>query len=295
MELERSTEMLDGTDAWDVPLGGLSGLERVILGRTHVEAAVAEIRFVTDHRELPEPVAAQIWEGLGTDRYPVFEPSTQMVVNIEITPQGPVQSQSSQQGWLLATADRATAVTLMPALVILQTREYERYSTSLGQPLARILELMTAATGVGKIQRLGLRYINRLTEPDANTPEFWRDHIRPPFAGPLHSPVASLVAGIHQQVELTLDPTAGARVQSGVFLDQQPGVAAKASRYSYLVDLDVFREQATVYEPLLVANQMRQLNRTALALFAQVLSEQYLATLKPEPAAPTPTNVTNGG
>lgn len=295
MEQQSLRETPDGTDTWDVPLGGLSGLERVMLSRTHVEAAVAEVKFVSDHRELPESVAAQVWEGLGTDRYPVFEPSTQMVVNIEITPQGPVQSQSSQQGWLLATADRATAVTLMPALVIVQTREYERYSTSLGQPLARILELMTAATGVSKIQRLGLRYINRLTDPDATTPEFWRDHIRPSFAGPLHSPVASLVAGTHQQVELKLDPTAGARVQSGVFLDQQPGVAANASRYSYLVDLDVFRERAAVYEPLMIANQVRQLNRTALALFAHVLSEQYLATLGPEPAAPTPTNETNGG
>lgn len=276
------------TDEWDVPLGGLPGLARVRLERTHVEGAVAEVRFVSDLTDLPESVAAQVWEALGTDLFPVFEPSTQMIVTIEITPEGPVPVQDSQQGWLLATSDRSTAITLLPKLVIVQTREYERYSRSLGVPLQRVLELFTAATGVSRIQRLGLRYINRLTDGGAVAPTFWRDHIREPFAGPLNGPVSHLVAGVHQQVELRLDETAGARVQSGVFTDQQPGTPAAVARYSYLVDIDVYREQAMAYDSGRCADHVRQLNRTALAVFANVLSEQYLAELHPVPAAPAP-------
>lgn len=194
--------------------------------------------------------------------------------------------QDSQQGWLLATSDRSTAVTLLPTLVIVQTREYQRYSTSLGDPLRHVLELFTAATGVARIQRLGLRYINRLTDPSAETPTFWCDHIKEPFAGPLNGPVAHLVAGVHQQVELKLDETAGARVQSGVFTDQQPGTPDAATRYSYLIDIDIYREQAMTYDSARCANQLRQLNRTALAMFANVLSERYLAELHPVPAEP---------
>ncbi|MEJ7690622.1 MAG: hypothetical protein WKF76_09470 [Nocardioidaceae bacterium] len=67
-----------------------------------------------------------------------------------------------------------------------------------------MLELFSAASGVTLIQRLGLRYINRLAEEDATTPAFWRDHIREPFAGPLNGAVAELVSGIHQQVQLKL-------------------------------------------------------------------------------------------
>lgn len=165
--------------------------------------------------------------------------------------------------------------------------------TSLGEPLQRVLELFSAAAGTTRIQRLGLRYINRLTDAAAETPAFWRDHIREPFAGPLNGPVADLVVGVHQQAEFKLDDTAGARVQSGAFADQQPGSAGVAN-YSYLVDIDVYREQAMTYEPTPCANQVRQLNRTALAMFANVLSEDYLAELNPVPAGPVAAFRTKG-
>ncbi len=272
-------------DGWDVPLGGLEGLARVQLERTHVEAAAAEVRFVTDQRELSQAAAARVWEGLGTEAYPVFEPSTQTIMTVTINPAGAVPVQESQQGWMLATSDRATAVTLLPSMVVMQTRDYKRYSTSLGGPLAKVLSLFTEATGVSRVQRLGLRYVNRLTDPAAGSPAFWCDHIREPFAGALHGPVAHLVTGVHQQVQLQLDETAGARVQTGVFEEQ----GAVPPCYSYLVDLDVFREQASMFERTVCADQMRQLNRTALALFAKVLSQQYLAELGPVAVPPSDT------
>src|SRR4051794_24673010 len=97
-----------GIDQWDVPLGGIAGLARVLLERTYLEAAAAEVRFVASQPELAEAAAAQVWEGLGgTDRFPVFEASTQTITTVTLTPTGAVPSQESQQGWLLATSDRA--------------------------------------------------------------------------------------------------------------------------------------------------------------------------------------------
>lgn len=287
--VQLSSDVPKGTDEWDVPLGGLQGLARVMLERTHVEAAVAEVRFVSDHGELPESVATEVWKALGTENFPIFEPANQVMFTLTITPEGPQQSQQAQQGWLLATSDRATAVTLLPTTVIVQTRNYARYSTSLAEPLSKVLALFTAATGITLIQRLGLRYINRLAEEDASSPAFWRDHIREPFAGPLNGVVAELVSGIHQQVQLKLADTAGARIQCGVFEAPQVGTSAANPNYNYLVDLDVFQEQATPYDATMSANMVRQLNRTALALFATVLSDQYLAQLNPTPAEPTKT------
>lgn len=286
MEQPASGALYGPVDEWDVPLGGLQGQTRVMLGRTYLEAAVAEVRFVAGQRELAEAAAAQVWEQLGTDKFPVFEPSSQVIMTVTITPSGAVPTQESQQGWLLATADRSTAITLLPSLVVVQTRDYQRYSTSLGEPLTKALAAFTAATGVSRVQRLGLRYVNRLTDADASAPGFWRDHIREEFAGPLRGTFATLVAGAHQQVQLRLDETAGARIQSGVF-EEQHASAGSRSQYGYLLDLDVFREQASLYEPIRCANQVRQLNRTALALFAHVLSERYLAALNPVPTPPS--------
>lgn len=285
--VQLSSDVQKGTDEWDIPLGGLQGLARVMLERTHVEAAVAEVRFVAEQGELPESVATKVWKALGPEKFPVFEPANQVMVNLTITPEGTQQTQQAQVGWLLATGDRATAVTLLPATVIVQTRNYNRYSTSLGEPLAKVLNLFAEATGVTLIQRLGLRYINRLAEDGATTPAFWRDHIREPFAGPLNGAVADLVAGVHQQVQLKLADTAGARIQCGVFEAPQVGGQAAVPNFNYLVDLDVFREQATPYDATIAANMVRQLNRTALALFANVLTDQYLAQLGPQLAEPT--------
>lgn len=272
-----------GTDEWDVPLGGLTGMRRVRLERTQIEAATAEARFLSNKQSLPEHTAAEIWEDLGgSDAHPHFEATEQVVWTVPVAPPGAPAASQSQHGWMLSTADRASAITLLPATVIVQTRAYERYSASLGEPLARVLELFTRATGAMRVSRLGLRYVNRLTHADAHDPTYWAEHIREPFAGALHGPTAALVAGALQQIVLKLGDTAGARIQSGVFDDPTP----PAQRYSFLVDLDVYREQTQTFDSLTCANQTRQLNRTALALFTEVLSAQYLSDLGPTEIPP---------
>jgi uncharacterized protein (TIGR04255 family) len=213
---------------------------------------------------------------LGKDEWPIFEPQTQNIVTVTLSPAGTQQVVQTQSGWLLAAADRRTAITLLPSLVLMQTQDYRRYSASLADPLRRALAVFTEVTGASVVARLGLRYVNRLTDPAATTPQFWADHIRPVFAGPLAGPLGRLVDSQHQQVQFRLDPTAAARVQCGVYRDPDP-----VERHSFLVDLDVFREQALEFDPELCADLVRQLNRTAVALFSEVLSEKYLADLGP--------------
>lgn len=268
-----------GTDEFDVPLGGLTALSRLQLGRTHMEAAVAEVRFVpTPGRDaLPEATAVAVWKGLGGRKaFPVFERHTMNAISLVVTPDGADSSAQVQHGWVLATADRRTAVTLFPSTVVVQTREYERFSTSLAGRLRAALRLFVDASDVHVVQRVGLRYINRMQDPAASHAVFWHDHVRPAFRGPLAGDLAPLVEASHQQAHLRLDETAAARVQSGVFREQGP-----EDRYSFLVDLDVFREEAFPFDDDLCANITRQLNRTAFALFCQVLSDKYLAELGP--------------
>jgi uncharacterized protein (TIGR04255 family) len=264
---ERTTPGATDGDEWDIPLGGLAGLSRVQLERTHLEAAVAE---------LPEDEAVSIWKQLGQDTFPVFETHVQNILNVTVGPRGATQSTDAQRGWVLANADRTSLITLLPSTVVVQTNSYSRYSTSLGDPLRKVLALFTEVTGASVVQRLGLRFINKVADPAAKSPLFWRDHIRKDFVGPLSGELGGLVSNLHQQVQLQLDATATARIQSGVFLEQ-----GAPQRYSFLIDLDVFRDRSLTYDDTVCANLVRQLNRTALALFAHVLSEKYLADLGP--------------
>lgn len=277
-QVDERSSMISTPDEYDRPLGNLDGLKRIQFEKTQLEGVAAEVRFLPNKPELSEAEAIHVWEGFGKSELPIFERQTMNVLNLNINPSGHEQSHQTQQGWVLASADRRMAITLFPSVVAVNRSTYSHYRTSIGEPLTKTLRLFVEATEVSVVQRIGLRYVNRLRDARATTPGYWSEHVRPEFAGPLVGDIAPLVAALHQQLQLRLDETTAARIQSGVFREQSP-----EEHFSFLVDLDVFREQAIDFDEGLCANLTRQLNRTALALFAHVLSDEYLSQMQPGP------------
>lgn len=266
-------------DEFDIPLSGLPPLSHVKFERTHLEGAAAEVRLIPVRPELAEADAVRVWEGLGGGSVlPIFERQMMNLLSLTVTPNGHQQTQENQAGWVLASADRSVSITLYASLVAVQTTQYDHYRVSLGDPLRQVLALFVEATGASVVNRIGLRFINRLQDPSARSPKFWAGHIQPAFAGPLTEGLAPLVEASHQQTQLRLDGAAAARIISGVFREEGP-----LPRYSFLVDLDVFAERALSYDAAQCANVTRQLNRTALALFAHVVTPSHLVELGPVP------------
>lgn len=267
-------------DEFDVPLAGLPQPGWLSLAeRGHIDAATAEVRFVARDATVPEPAAAAIWQALGgSGAYPVFEPATMQAVNVTLTPTGATSTTDVVSGWTLRTADGARSVMIFPALLGIHTSKYERYSSDLGQPLAVALAAYRAAMPATLANRIGLRYINRLLNDGIQQASDWRRAVRVPFAGALtDGHLGSLVSGMHQQLDLQLGTSAGARVVSGLF-DQSPG---RDGPTGFLIDIDVFRDETIPFEVPTLSNLIRQLNRTALALFLQVLTEDAQAELGP--------------
>lgn len=263
-------------DEWDVPLGGITRQPRMFYKRTHMEVAAADIRFVVPGQEIPEAAAEEIWDALGRDEFPIFEAHKQQMVSVQVSPAGAEQTIEVQQGWLIACADRSTAVTLLPSTVVVQTQAYSRYSESLAARVEAVVPLFAEATGATKVARLGLRYVNRLRDAEASSPQFWGQYIDPSFAGTLRGGVSNLVVSQQEQVQLKLDATGWVRITSGLL--EEPG---NTPLFSYLVDMDVFREATFAYDGDLVANHLRQLNRTAFALFTNIVSDEFLEDLGP--------------
>ena len=110
--------MTTARDEFDTPLAGLPASERQVLGQTHMEAAVAEVRFVSDRTDLPEAEAVQIWNALGPEEFPVFEKSTLSSLNLTVTPDGAGGTTTKQEGWVVATTARDMTVTMLPSMVI---------------------------------------------------------------------------------------------------------------------------------------------------------------------------------
>ena len=186
----------------------------MVYRRTHIDVAAADIRFALAGGEIAEAAATRIWEALGKDEFPIFEAHKQQMMTVNFSPEGADQSIDVQQGWLVASADRLSAVTLLPSTVVVQTQAYVRYSESLAARVAVVLPLFADATGATKVTRLGLRYVNRFRDDAASSPQFWRHNIESSFAAPLQGPLGNLVVAHQQQVQLKLDGTAWARIQA---------------------------------------------------------------------------------
>ena len=89
----------DTTDEFDKPLGASRAAPGCSFERTHMEAAVAEVRFVPGRDELPEASAVAVWNALGKDRLPIFERHAVSTVNLTVTPNGADQTTQAQHGW----------------------------------------------------------------------------------------------------------------------------------------------------------------------------------------------------
>ena len=157
---------------------------------------------------------------------------------------------------VLASNDRRTVVTLLPSMVVVQTAAYARYSTSLGDPLRVALRTFAEATGASVVQRLGLRYINRLQDAAASSPAFWRDHVRPAFAGPLVGETGGWLR--HFTNRSSSSWTSPLPPVSRVGCSVSRAWTSATRSWSTLT---CFREQALDFDETLVADMTRQLNR----------------------------------
>lgn len=262
-------------DEFDVPLGGLPQPGRIRFERSRVETAVAEFRFASERQELSLADAQAIWDALGSDRFPHFDRGEFTNMLLQVSPARTEQTTVKQQGWSLSTKDRSTSVLILADMLTVSTSRYERFSTSLGDLVALALDAFTAVLRPELNTRVGLRYVNRLSEPEAETAGFWSTVLTPSFAGPLNEPtLARLVAGAHHQLFLRLTETSGAVINSGVIPPQFPD-----GKWDYLLDTDVSDEHSRATDVGHLKNTLRQLNRTALSLFTIVFSDGYQANL----------------
>jgi uncharacterized protein (TIGR04255 family) len=259
-------------DEFDIPFGGIPTSGRIVLPGNKIVVANAEARFLRDQPGISDSQASELWELLGgKELFPFFEQNEQKHVNFNITDDGVEQSQGTNKVWLLSNTDRTLTVMIMPTAINVQVLKYARFGESLAEPFAKALGAYANVTKSSIVQRIGLRYINRVRDAAATRPTFWADNVRVAFAGPIEGVLGNFVTGAHQQVQLRLEPTVGAVVHSGVFEDAEMG-----GTYSCLVDIDVFSERALNFDSTDCANLTRKLNRTAYALFAQTLAPEFI-------------------
>ncbi len=261
------------------PLGGLPAADRTLLIKPPLELVIAEVRCVPPVTMITDEQALAVQRFVQAAGFvmPQLQPAQEASVEVAVAAGQPTTAtQQVARGWQLTASDPRTHAIVMPGALVIQTAVYERWSVSLKPLLSAFLDAIAATLAPTIAQRVGLRYVDRFTDSQARSPASWRARIVEEFLGPAcHDVFGHLVVGAQQQLQLEFEPGKGALLRHGPFSDNSMNGAV-----SYLLDIDVFDETSHAFDPDDLMQRAEVLNRTALSLFHNTLTPEYLLSMQ---------------
>lgn len=151
--------------------------DRVVFGKSPLRLVLGQVRFPLLFRFDEKPFLASFQEAIQPD-YPRVTQEQQLAVKIT----GKGVEPSGEALWRFSDRDASWSAVLGEGGLTLESRKY----TSIDEFMGRFDRLLSAATkhlGVEDRTRLGLRFINEMRAPDANTLSDWADLLNPKFIG----------------------------------------------------------------------------------------------------------------
>lgn len=260
------------------PLGGLPAADRTLLIKPPLELVIAEVRFVPSVAMITDEQVLAVQRFVQASGFvmPQLQPAQEASVEVSVVAGQPTTTQQFSRGWQLTASDPRTHAIVMPGALVIQTAVYERWSVSLKPLLSVFLDAIAATLAPTIGQRVGLRYVDRFTDSQARSAASWRARIVDELLGPAcHDIFGHLVVGAQQQLQLQFEPGKGALLRHGPFGDN-----GMSGAVSYLLDIDVFDETSHAFDPDDLMQRAEVLNRTALSLFQNALTPDYLLSMQ---------------
>jgi uncharacterized protein (TIGR04255 family) len=255
-----------------------------LLDRPPLEIVICEIRVLTDTPavlagaeglRLKETATSA---GFEVDR---IEPIQQQAFTMSAVPGTDTSPLIEKRtgGWKLTSDDGNTIATVWPDVVNVQTTRYVSWEGTFRPLLTGALTAFADVIRPEIRQRIGLRYVDRLVDPNASAPIAWRGRVVDSLLGLIADPsLGERVINSQQQVDLAIGDNRQALLRHGPFAD-----GAMHGAISYMIDIDVFDTATTAFDIKDALHVTDELNKQALSLFQTALSESYLATLRGNP------------
>lgn len=238
--------------------------DRTVLPGTPLELVVCQIRFDEQvHIGRPE-FAAKLHERFGGSdgAYSQIEEIASESVNFVQLPDGQHSvSQSGRvlQGWRLRSSDGAWVVVFARDHVALETPRYPGWD-DFSARMAEVLDILTELAPPNLEYRIGLRYVDRISLPDARTTEAWKGYVAPELLGIcMHETLGPQVVTSRQQLALDLEGGFGCTLTHG-FIPENNAL-------DYLLDYDLFRQGGRAFDAASIKEAVATLNSDALKLF----------------------------
>jgi len=210
------------------------------------------------------------------DAYPTLRPGGAVQVRVAATPQG--VGVEEQHGWHLVSGDGFWTAVVAGDFFALETSQYLDWDDYLSRFFA-LAHAVVSESDIAIELRLGLRYVDRLREPEATEPIDWARHIRPAFAGPLATEeLGRAVRGLQGLMQLAGDDGMVVNLRYGCV---QPEAAAT---WDFLLDHDCFREGGRDFDLREIESGMQGLHTLALQVFQYAVMPDYFKFLAGETA-----------
>lgn len=250
-------------------------LDRQKLARSPLVSVVCQVRFDLTPQASEAKTARAFHEALGGPggRYPKLESIAETTINLAVGPNilpSFGQQAGATTGWRLTNEDGTRTIGLMPHSLTFEDRDYDGWENDFGPQLDEALAALHEHLDPVFEQRLGLRYINQITEPDVREADGWRGWIDSALLGiVMHNEIASYVKLARQQVSLELDNDMRCTLNHGFAPDPE-----REGALTYLVDIDVSREGMRAFDRNAISATAAQFNAQALRLFQMTVTPE---------------------
>jgi uncharacterized protein (TIGR04255 family) len=254
------------------PIGGA-------LARSPLALVAWQVRYGDPGRPLTGVITAELRQGLERRgfSYPRVDQVQLQNVNIDIG-SGVANRELVGRGYRLQTADSRWIVTVAPETVTLETTRYGSWRDDFQPRLQAIVDAFAEIVAPRVEARIGLRYVDVMTEPYARAAIDWRSWIAQELLGPIaHSRLGPGISVIQQQFTIELDTEVRATVRHGAYPDP-----SRENAFTYLLDTDVFRETLVAFDTEAVRQVTDRLHDWNLRLFQQIITQKMLAHLSRE-------------
>jgi uncharacterized protein (TIGR04255 family) len=272
---------LSSTSAEKEPMPALELPEpdRSRLARSPLELVVCQVRHERRLVVGEGTTALAVHEALGGagGPYPAIDEVAGAEFNVVmgVGAGAPNVRETKTSGWRLTSADDAWVITLMPDNFSLETTGYTTWADDFAPRLDALIDAVAEHVRPTFEQRIGLRYVDRITELGLTELAAWQPYLRPELLGlVLHPELGPGVRTYQQQVVIELADGVTAGLRHG------PVVEPGREVVDYQLDYDIFRQGGRPFDRDAVRDAAAQFNVYALQLFQASISDALLEELR---------------
>lgn len=208
------------------------------------------------------------------DMFPKIEELSEETLNVAGGPSGvSVNRSEGVGGWRFKSADNAWTVSLTPTFFAIETSDYQRWEGFRGL-LETLLRVVTEVTGPQIEQRLGLRFLDSISHPDAKKQTEFRGLIDDRLLGPLAGgPLSESIQATQNLVQLVMS--------GGVLINLRHGCSPNENGVVYRLDFDCFRESGQPFNPDGILTEADRLHDAAKQVFRVAITDDLYEYLEP--------------